>query len=92
MACTTLSIDVGIVRIPIERVKITLKLLKDKELILVNNRQEEKGTAKAEMVGWHHRLHGHVFEQALEVGDGQGGLVCCSPGGHKESDTTEQLN
>ena len=92
MACTMLSIDVGIVRIPIERVKITLKLLKDKELILVNKRQEEKGTAKAEMVGWHHGLNGHVFEQAPEVGDGQGGLVCCSLGGHKESDTTEQLS
>ena len=42
-----------------------------------------------EMVGWHHRLNGHEFEQALEVGDGQGGLACCSPWGHKESDTTE---
>ena len=45
-----------------------------------------------EMVGWHHRLDGHEFEQALGVGDGQGGLECCSPGGHKESDTTERLN
>ena len=44
-----------------------------------------------EMVGWHHRL-GHEFEQALRVDDGQGGLVCCSSWGHKESDTTEQLN
>ena len=44
------------------------------------------------MVGWYHRLYGHEFEQALGVGDGQGGLVSCSPGGHKESDTTEQLN
>ena len=34
-----------------------------------------------EMVGWHHRLNGHEFEQAPEVGDGQGGLVCCSPWG-----------
>ena len=45
-----------------------------------------------EMVGWHHRLNGHEFEQALGVGDGQGGLVCCSPRGCKESDMTEQLN
>ena len=46
-----------------------------------------------EMVGWHHRLNGHGFEQALGVGDGQGGgLVCCSPWGPKELDTTEQLN
>ena len=45
-----------------------------------------------EMVGRHHRLSGHEFEQALGVGDGQGGLVCCSPRGCKESDTTEPLN
>ena len=44
------------------------------------------------MVGWHHRLDGHEFEQALGDGEGQGNLVCCSPWGHKESDTTEQLN
>ena len=42
-------------------------------------RQEEKGTTEDEMVVWHHRLDGHEFEQALEVGDGQGSLVCCSP-------------
>ena len=40
------------------------------------------------MVGWHHQLDGHEFEQAPEV-NGQGSLVCCSPWGHKESDTTE---
>ena len=45
-----------------------------------------------EMVGWHHRLNGHEFEQALGVCDGQGGLVCCSPWVHKELDTTERLN
>ena len=45
-----------------------------------------------EMVGWHHRLDGHELEQAQGVGDGQGGLACCSPWGHKESDTTEPLN
>ena len=45
-----------------------------------------------EMVEWHLRLDGHAFGQALGVGDGQGGLACCSPLGHKESDTTEQLN
>ena len=49
-------------------------------------RQEEK------MVGWHHRLGGHEFEQAPGVGDGQGGLMFCSPWGRKESDTTEWLN
>ena len=41
------------------------------------------------MVGWHHRLNGHEFEQALGVGEGQGSLVCRSPRGHKDSDTTE---
>ena len=45
-----------------------------------------------EMVGWHHRLNGHEFEQTPGVGDGQGGLVCCSPWGLKKSDTTERLN
>ena len=42
-----------------------------------------------EMVGWYHQLDGHEFEQALGVGDRQGGLVCCSPWGQKELDTTE---
>ena len=50
---------------------------------------KEKGTTEEEMVGWHHQLDGHEFEQAPGVGDGQGGLVCCSPWGHKEPDTTE---
>ena len=44
------------------------------------------------MVGWPHGCNGHEFEQAPGVGDGQGGLACCSPWGHKELDTTEQLN
>ena len=44
------------------------------------------------MVGWHHQLNGHEFEQALGVGKGQGSLACCSPWGSKESDMTEQLN
>ena len=48
-----------------------------------NWRQEEKGTTEDEIVGWHHRLHGHEFEQALGVGDGQGSPVCSSPWGHK---------
>ena len=49
-------------------------------------------TTKDEMVGWHHQLNGHEFEQVLGDGDGQGGLVCCSPWGQRKSDTTEQLN
>ena len=47
------------------------------------------GRTVDEMVGRHHRLDGHEFEQALGIGDGQGGLVCFSPWGHKESDMTE---
>ena len=45
-----------------------------------------------EMVGWYHQLNGHGFGWAPEVGDGQGGLVCCSSWGREESDTTERLN
>ena len=45
-----------------------------------------------DMVGWHHQLDGHEFEQAPGVGDGQASLVCCRQGGCKESDTNEQLN
>ena len=45
-----------------------------------------------EVVGWCHRRDGHEFEQALGVGDGQGGLACCSPWGCKELDMTERLN
>ena len=51
-----------------------------------------KGTTEDELVGWHHRLNGHEFEQASGDGKGQGRLECCSPWGCKESDTTEQLN
>ena len=53
--------------------------------------QEEKGMTEEEMVGWHYQLNGHEFESTPGVGDGQGGLVCCSPWGCKESDTTERL-
>ena len=55
-------------------------------------RQEEKGMTEVEIIGWNHWLNGHEFEQTPGVGDGQGSLACCSPWGHKESDTTEWLN
>ena len=55
-------------------------------------KQKEKKMTEDEITGWHHWLNGHEFEQALGVGDGQGGLTCCSPWDHKKSDTTEQLN
>ena len=54
--------------------------------------QEEKGMTEDEMAVWHHWLNGHKFGWALGFGVGQGGLVCCSPWGCKESDTTERLN
>ena len=52
--------------------------------------EEEKATT--EMVGWHHQLNEHEFEQAPGVGDGQASLACCSPWNHKELDMTKQLN
>ena len=51
--------------------------------------RRRKWVTEDEMARWHHRLDGHEFEQALGVGDGQGGLACCSPWGHKELDITE---
>ena len=55
-------------------------------------RREDKGTTEDEMFEWHHQHLGYEFEYAPEVGDGQRSLTCRSPWGHKESDTTEQLN
>ena len=56
-------------------------------------RQEKKGMTEDEMVGWHHQLNGHEFEQAPGDGDGQGGPVCCSPWGHKVGhDWVTELN
>ena len=46
-----------------------------------DRRQEEKGTTEDELVGWHHQLNGHGFEQTLGLGKGQGSLACCSPWG-----------
>ena len=54
--------------------------------------QEEKGKTEDEMVGWHHQLNAHEFEQALGVDDGQKSLACCSPGACKELDKTKWLN
>ena len=56
------------------------------------DRRQEKGMTENEMVGWHHRLKGHEFKQAPGVGEGQGGLICCSLWDRKESNTTERLN
>jgi len=50
------------------------------------------GRTEDEMVGWHHGLDGHEFEQTSGVGKGQGSLACCSPWGPKELDTIELLN
>ena len=57
-------------------------------------RQEQKGTTEDEMIGWHHQLNGHEFWnlKAQGIGDEHGSLACCSPWGHKESNTAEWLN
>ena len=57
-----------------------------------DRRQEEKGTTEAEIIGWHHRLNGHEFEQAQGDGEEQGILECLQSIGLQESDKTEQLN
>ena len=54
--------------------------------------RRRRGQQRIEMVGWHHQLDGHEFEQAPGVGDGQGGLACCDSWGRKELDMTERLN
>ena len=59
---------------------------------MLGKTMREKGATEDEMLGWHHRLDGHDFEQALGVGDGQEGLACCSPWGRKESNVTERVN
>ena len=60
----------------------------EKTLMLDRIEGRRRGRQRDEMVGWHHRLNGHEFEQALRVGDGQGSLVCCNPWGRKELDMT----
>ena len=64
----------------------------EKTLMLGKIEGRRRWGQQDEMVGWHHLLDGHEFEQALGVGDGQGSLACCSPWGCKESVTTEQPN
>ena len=66
----------------------------EKTLMLgkIEGRRRKKGMTGDKMVGWHHWLNGHEFEQAPGDGKGQGSLACCSPWGHKESGMTEQLN
>ena len=54
--------------------------------------QEEKGATEDEIVGWHHWLNRHEFEQTLGDGEGQESLTCCSPWGHEKSDMTWRLN
>ena len=64
----------------------------EKTLMLAKIEGRWRRGREDEMVGWHHRLDGHAFEQAPGAGDGQGGLACCSPWGCKESDPAEPLN
>ena len=64
----------------------------EKTLMLGKIEGRRRRGRQDDMVGWHHQHNGHEFEQAPGVGDGQGGLVCCSPWDCKDTDTTEQLN
>ena len=64
----------------------------EKTLMLEKNEDRRKELTGDEMIGWHHQSDAYEFEQALGVGDGQGGLACCDSWGRKESDTTERLN
>ena len=61
----------------------------EKTLMLRKTEGSKRRRQQDEMAGWHHRLNGHEFEQALGVGEGQGSLVCCNLSGCKELDTTE---
>ena len=62
------------------------------EKTLMLGKTEGRRRRRGQMVGWHHWLNGHGFGWTLGVGNGQGGLACCSSWGHKESDMTERLN
>ena len=64
----------------------------EKTLMLGKIEGRKRRVTEDEVVGWHHRLDGHEFEQVSGVGDGQGSLTYCSGWGHKELDTTEELN
>ena len=64
----------------------------EKTLILGKIEGRRRRGRQDEMFGWHHRFNGHEFGWTPGVGDGQGGLVCCSSWGHKELDTTKRLN
>ena len=63
-----------------------------KTLMLGKIEGRRRGVTEDEMVGWHHQLNGHTFEQTLGYSEGQGSLMCCSPWDCKELDTTKQLN
>jgi len=64
----------------------------EKTLMLEKTEDRRRRGRQDEMVRWHHRLNGHESDQAPGVGDGNGGMMCCSLWGHRESDMTERLN
>ena len=65
--------------------------LNGKDLDAAKDWRQKRGTTEDEMVGWHHWINGHEFEQTLGDGEGHESLECCSPRGHKASDMTERL-
>ena len=73
----------------LKRLLMKVKEESEKVGLKLNIQQEEKWTTEDEMIGWHHQLNGHQFEQALGHGEGQGSLAFCSPWVLKESDVTE---
>ena len=60
--------------------------------LMLGKTEGRRRVTEDEMVGWHHQYSGHEFEKALGDGEGQGGLVCCSPWGHQGLDMTKQVN
>ena len=96
------GLDEAQARIKVARRNISNLRYADDTTLMAESKEELKsqerlkaggeGATEDGMVGWHHQLYEHVFEQALGVGDGQGSLAHCSPWGRKESDMTEQIH
>ena len=87
--CPEYSLEGLIVKLNLQYFVHLIQRTDSLEKTLMLGKSEGRRRRLDEMIGWHHRLNGHEFEQALGVDDGQGSLAGCSPWGHKESDMTE---